>query len=297
MKLSAAIDQYLHHLRVERGLAENTLLAYESDLRACWNYLTEGGKESLKLDEIVALHVKDFIAHIRDDQGFKPRSLSRVMSSLRRFFDYTVRCGLIEASPALTLHNPKIPKKLPVYLVEEEMTRLLRAPDRSDSEGYRDYAILTLFLFTGLRLSELVGLNIGDVDFEAGSILVHGKGSKERLIPLHRHAREVLATYLRSVRLVTPNMNPMPIFLGRDDQRMTARAVGWAVERAVKQAGVSHQITPHKLRHTFATQLLHRGANLLEIKELLGHSQLATTSIYTHTNVQRLKSAVEKIKV
>ncbi|MCB2156924.1 tyrosine-type recombinase/integrase [bacterium] len=294
MKLSEAIDEFLRFLRVERGLAENTLKAYESDLRRLQSHLHRDDRPELKLHQITPLHLKDHLATLRDDERFKPRSISRVMSTMRVFFDHLVREEFMPKSPALSLHNPKLPKKLPLYLVDEEIARLLLAPDRNNPEGYRDYAILVTFLFTGMRLSELVGLNVGDVDFSSNSILIHGKGSKERLVPMHSLVSRTLRAYLDEVRSPIDS-DPQALFYSRTKTRITSRGVGYAVERAVKAAGVNHRITPHKLRHTFATQLLHRGASLLEIKELLGHSQIATTSIYTHTHVDRLRKAVEKI--
>lgn len=289
MKLDQAIDHFLEHLRIERGLAANTLKAYRTDLEHLWRYLTENGQEALALRDVSTLHLKDYIAHLRDDRQYKPRSIGRIMSSIRVFFEFCRRRGLVEAEPAAALHNPKIPKKLPVYMIDDEVRRLLRAPDRGDPIGCRDHALLATFVFTGLRLSELVGLNVEDVDFATGTILVRGKGSKERLLPLHGALRRILEGYLESERRVGP------VFQTEDGRRMTPRMVGYAVRKAVAQAGLSHRFTPHKLRHTFATQLLHNGANLLDIKELLGHSRLATTSIYTHTNVDRLRRAVEKI--
>ena len=294
MRLSEAIDEFLRFLRIERGLAENTLKAYEADLRRLADFHRRDDRPELKLHQITPLHLKDHLAHLRDDAQFKPRSLARIMSTLRVFFDHLVREEYMPKSPALSLHNPKLPKKLPLYLVDDEIARLLETPDRGDREGFRDYAMLVTFLFTGMRLSELVGLDVSHVDFASNAILIHGKGSKERLVPMHSLVAGTLQVYLGHVRSPGED-DPNALFYGRNERRVTVRGVGYAVERAVKKAGVNHRITPHKLRHTFATQLLHRGASLVEIKELLGHSQIATTSIYTHTHVDRLRRAVEKI--
>lgn len=294
MNLRTAIDQFLEHIRVERGLASNTHEAYRTDLDRLWGYLTNSGAEALVLTEITPLYLKDFLAHLRDDKGYRPRSIARMLSSVRVFFDYCARREWIPSNPATVLRNPKIPKKLPVYLVDEEIDRLLRTPEEEDPAGARDRAILVTFLFTGIRLAELAALDIRDVDFAANCLRVTGKGAKERQIPLHEAVRETLRRYVDTHPQSSGTLDA-PLFLSKDGRRMTSRMIGYVVEKAVRSAGISHQVTPHKLRHTFATQLLHRGANLLEIKELLGHSQIATTSIYTHTHVDRLRRAVDRI--
>ena len=299
MKFSAAIDEFLCHLRVERGRARNTLIAYERDLRALAAWLANvPGAEDPALERVSSYALKDWLASLRDEGEYRPRSLARTMSTLRVFFDHWVRVGELDVSPAAGLHNPKVPKALPVYLVPEEIERLLRAPDVSDSVGVRDRAMLVTFLYTGLRLSELAGLRLASIDRAAGFIRVLGKGSKERLVPLHDAVAETLAEYERNARPTLAADGAIAtdvLFLNEKGEPVTSRAVGWAVGRAVQRAGLSRRITPHKLRHTFATQLLHRGASLVDIKDLLGHAHIATTSIYTHTTVERLRSAVEKI--
>lgn len=303
MNVAPAIDHFIEFLRVERNLAAKTLLAYRSDLEAMTAYLADGkDPRSLGLDDLSPLHVKDFIAHSRDDLKHAPRSLARRMSALRRFFDHTRRQGWLAADPAAGLRSPKLPKRLPVFLIEDEMARLLAAPGgHADLESAwlarRDHAVLLAFLYTGLRLGELVGLDWPAVDFSARTIRVMGKGSKERLVPLHPRLAETLVAW-RDNRLPLPHpdagvADARAIFLDPRGRRVSARMAGYLVERAVKSAGLSARITPHKLRHTFATQLLHRGADLVEIQSLLGHSQLATTSLYTHTTVERLRKAVD----
>lgn len=313
MKVAAAITHFLEFLRVERNLAPLTLEAYASDLKAMVAYLSDGRPpENLDLKELGVLQLKDFVAHSLDDRKHAPRSLARRLSALRRFFDHARRQGWVDADPATSLRSPKLPKRLPVFLVEDEMARLLAAPGETNgieaSEGgaseaearwlaMRDHAVLLAFLYTGLRLSELVGLDWPDVDMAARTVRVLGKGSKERLVPLHDQLAATLVAW-RAGRVPLPDpkagaADPRAIFLDPKGSRMTGRMAGYVVERAVKRAGLSVRITPHKLRHTFATQLLHRGADLVEIQSLLGHSQLATTSLYTHTTVERLRKAVD----
>lgn len=299
--LAEAIDRFESWLRDERGLADRTRLAYLTDLRQAEDYLTAQGAQKLQVARLEPLDLKDFLAYLRDEKGFKPRSLSRVMSSLRVFCRFAVQMEWLEKNPAEGLRNPKTPEKIPVFLTGEEAQRLLRTPDRADAEGLRDFALLVTFLYTGMRLSEVVGLNVEDVDYESGSILVRGKGSRERLLPLHGAVAEALQGYLAaSQSRLSPGGgredSGRPLFVDQEGKRMTSRMVGYAIQRCVRAAGLSHRITPHKLRHTFATTLLHRGADLIEIKELLGHSQLSTTSIYTHTTVERLRKAVDGLE-
>jgi integrase/recombinase XerD len=289
MDLAPAIDAFVEHLRVERGMASHTLKAYRSDLEHLWRYLSRDGTERLRLADLTPLYVKDFVAHLRDDCQMRPTSIARAMSSLRRFCDYCVQREWLDASPATGLRNPRLARKLPVYLVDDEIPRLLRDGLPDEETADRDRAILVTFLFTGVRLSELVGLDAGDVDMKGNCLRIWGKGSKERLVPMHEVVRLALAPLMASLP------HDAPVFRQKDGSRMTARMVGYVVEKAIRQSGLSQRITPHKLRHTFATQLLHRGARLLEIKELLGHSRLATTSIYTHTHVDRLRRAVDEI--
>lgn len=296
MKLAAAIDAFVAHVRDERGLSPLTARAYEADLKSMHGYLSRGERDALALRDISPLHLKDHVAHLRDDLAYQPRSLSRALSGMRRFFAFCASRGWIEANPAENLRNPKAPRRLPHYLVDDEIVRLVRAPDPDHPEAVRDHALLVTFLFTGLRLSELTGLNLEDVDLASRAMRVMGKGSKERLVPLHDEVCRALRNYIDHHRPPV-SATPQPVFVARGGRRMTLRAGGWAVRRAVLRAGLSMRTTPHKLRHTFATQLLQKGASLVEIKELLGHSQLATTSIYTHTNVNRLRSAVGKIAV
>jgi site-specific recombinase XerD len=292
MDLPKAIDQFLAHHAQARGLAEHSNTAYRQDLEALWKYLSRDFTQTIAVAKLTPLDLKDFLAHLRDDQGYKPRSIARIMSSLRLFGAWLEKHGHVKTNPAAGLRNPRLEKRLPVFLSEDEIRRLLTVPDRSDWEGLRNHTILVTFLYTGLRLSELVGLNHGDLNLAAGTIRVMGKGAKERLIPVHTMLAGTLGIWLEGGGDQGP---ASPLFPRTDGSRMTSRQVGYVVKQGVLAAGISQRITPHKLRHTFATQLLHRGADLVEIKELLGHSQLATTSIYTHTTVERLRRAVDGI--
>ena len=208
------------------------------------------------------------------------------------FFEFCVTRQEIELSPAAVIHTPKQPKKLPIYLVKEELTKLLSAPDRSKPSGVRDAAILSSLAFTGCRLSEIVGLNVRDLSLEQRSIRVMGKGSKERMIPLNDVVYQAINEYLN----VRENTDSPAFFLNRFGKRLSGRSIENIVRKYVLQAGIfKHRISPHKLRHTFATLLHVNDVDILEIQALLGHASVTSTQIYTHTSSSRLRSAVKKL--
>lgn len=299
MKLQTAIDQFIESHRLQQGGSKHTQLAYRSDLVLFNAYYLKLDKREYNLSEIDSLHIKEYLADLRDEQGFLPKSLARVMSSLRQFFNWATDHGFIPASPMEGIRNPKIPQKLPIYVVGEEIKRLAEIPVSPDDPlACRDYTILMTFLYTGMRLSELQQLDLGDVDFNQGIIKIrHGKGDKERLVPIHRKLGILLQEYLNATR---PQFDQQAEegdawWFMRGGKRMSGRSIGYAIEKIMKQMGLPEHFTPHKLRHSFATQLLHEGADLIEIKTLLGHESLTTTSLYTHTNVHRLHKAVNKL--
>lgn len=290
--LHDAIAAFLAAQRVERGLAPSTLEAYESDLLQAAAALAEGDDRPVRLASITALDLKDFLADLRDIRRLEPKSLARRVSSLRAFFRFCVDRQWLKDSPARGLRTPKLPRKLPIHLTADEARQLLSAVDPDNPMALRDAALLALFLYGGLRLAELAGLRRSQIDFAAGTIRVLGKGSKERIAPLHPNAADRLERHLKDACVNAD----APVFPREDGAPLTTRQAGYIVHKAVRRAGLSHRITPHKLRHTFATQLLQEGADLMEIRDLLGHSNLATTAIYTHTNVERLRKAVDLLE-
>ncbi len=294
MDLGAAIDQFLAIHVEARGLAAHSATAYRQDLGGFHRYVTRDGIQPIQVQRLTPLEFKDYLAHLRDDMGYRPKSLARLMTSLRLFGAWLEKSGLVDSNPGLGLKNPRMERRLPLFLLDDELRRLLQIDGMADETARRDHTILMTFLYTGLRLSELTGLKVRDLDLSTGTARVMGKGARERIIPLHPVLREKLQGWLR-----TRSIPPLPdtALFPRDEQgHLTTRQVGYIVRKSVLAAGISTRITPHKLRHTFATQLLHRGADLVEIKELLGHSQLATTSIHTHTSVERLRRAVDGIE-
>jgi site-specific recombinase XerD len=300
MNLPQAIPSFIEQRRLQ-GASPHTLKAYRIDLELFTAYYEVLDKKPLCFGEVTPLHIKEYLVELREVKLESPKSIARCLSSLRQFFSWALEQKLLETSPTEGIRNPKLPRKLPVFLVNDELNKISNyQSDLADPIQHRDHTILMLFLYTGLRLSELEALQLEDIDFSQSILTVRkGKGGKQRLIPLHPRCRELLVVYLEATR--TRLMNPVHsiptnlLWYMREGKRMSARSIGYAMEKMIRLLGLPDTITPHKLRHTFATQLLQRGADLVEIQKLLGHSSLTTTSIYTHTNVQRLHRAVDKL--
>ncbi len=286
------LSQYEQFLRVEKNLAEKTRRAYLYDLTRMEEFLVHLYGRLPAADKITPDAIREYLNHLQVERGYKSTTLARTIASIRIFFEFCVMRGEIETSPAAVIHNPKQPKKLPIYLVQGELTRLLSAPDRSTRSGLRDVAIMTTLAFTGCRLSEIVGLNVNDLNMEQRSIRVVGKGSKERVIPLNNAALHAINHHLDGRK-----HNGCPaLFLNRFGRRLSGRAVEYLIRRHALNAGVfKNRLSPHKLRHTFATLLHSNEVDILEIQALLGHSSITSTQIYTHTSSSRLRSAVRKL--
>lgn len=281
------IETFLDALWMERGLSANTLTAYRTDLHgfALWLAKQQG---RLLLDATRA----DLLAYLaeRARQGARPRSTARLLSTLRRFYRYQVREGRMQQDPSARIDAPRIGRKLPDSLTEEDVTQLLAAPDDTTLLGLRDRAMLEVLYATGLRVSELVSLRVDQCNQRVGVIRVTGKGNKERLVPLGEDALEWLARYLRQARpeLVRGNDNA-GLFLSRQARPMTRQTFWHIIKRYSREAGITKHLSPHTLRHAFATHLLNHGADLRVVQLLLGHSDLSTTQIYTHVARERLK--------
>lgn len=295
--VSHAIEQYATWLRVERNLAPRTRAAYVYDLQRFDAWLAEarGGNPPV-LRSVQAEHVSAFMSMLREGRGVRAATAARAASSLRGFFNYCVDEGWIEESPAVRLLPPKLPRKLPVYLTDDELKRLFAAPDQSSPVGRRDHAILVVLSHTGMRLSELVGLDTRDIDFPRAAIRVLGKGRKERLCPMNRTVAAVLEGYLSDAeRRAAPGERA--VFTNARGGRLTGRAVQYIVDAAARAAGLDgRRVSPHKLRHSFATLLHRRDVDLVDIQALLGHASLASTQIYTHVDSRRLERAVARLR-
>ncbi len=278
------IDLFLDSLWVEAGLSENTLAAYGSDLKifAKW----------LKRKSLIGVEERDVALFLesRYKLGIGSRSSARILSSLRRFYSYLQRESLIEIDPTVLIEAPHVGKLLPETLSETEVDLLLDAPEITDNLGFRDKVMLEVLYATGLRVSELIALKFEQVSFRQGLVRVMGKGNKERLVPVGEQAMEELERYIQEARLDILNERQSDfLFVTKRGTGMTRQAFWHIIKRYAKKAGIRKALSPHTLRHAFATHLLNHGADLRVVQLLLGHSDLATTQIYTHIAQQRLK--------
>ena len=285
------LSAWLDHLRVERGLAENTLLAYERDLRAL---ATHGEARGRSLVELGQADLAEFIGSLRE-RGLGPRSQARHLFAARGFYRFALREGLVARDPTENLRPPKAFRALPRYLTPAQVETLLAAPDVSNPVGLRDRAVLEVMYATGLRASELTGLTTDSLDLDLGVVRVLGKGRKERLVPLGREARRWVKRYVAEAREGFAHGRPSPLlFLSRRGGRLTPMGLWGLVRRHAVAAGIEKVLTPHVLRHSFASHLLERGADLRALQAMLGHADISTTQIYTHVTRERLRQLYDK---
>lgn len=290
--MTKSVQTFLAYLKRERNYSMHTIGAYQTDLMQFQEFAHRHfSSQRVRLQDIdrltVRLYLGDLIEH-----GMSKKSAARKLASLRSFFKFLVKTRLLDANPVLNIGSPKSPKRLPVFLDEPAVERMMTLPDRSTDTGLRDKAILELLYGTGIRLRELVDLDVSSIDLRGGTVKVFGKGRKHRILPLGSKAREALEEYLRIRANLLDARKPNPggaIFLSRRGQRMNSRAVHRLVSKCIAIVSEIEKKSPHVLRHTFATHLLNRGADLRAVKELLGHESLSTTQIYTHVTVDRLK--------
>jgi integrase/recombinase XerD len=281
-----AVSRFLDAVWMERGLSPNTLAAYRADLTALSRWLAE---RNIPMMATSRGDLQDFIAW-RVHAGARPRSTARQLSSFRRFFRYLVREGVVREDPTAQIAMPKIGRSLPKSLTEEEVESLLAAPVVSDPLGNRDRAMLEVLYATGLRVSELVNLRHGQVNINQGVIRILGKGNRERLIPLGEEAMHWLTEFANGARSeILLERQTDYLFPTRRGDRMTRQAFWHIIKRYARKSGISKELSPHTLRHAFATHLLNHGADLRVVQMLLGHSDLSTTQIYTHVARERLK--------
>ena len=284
------VDGYLDHLRLERSLSANTLEAYAVDLGAWLGHLDAAGET---VEAARAESVLEFLV-TRSQEGRAARSQARLLSALRGLYRYLCRERVLQADPTELLDSPKLGQRLPSVLTRDEVQRLLEAPREDTPEGLRDQAMLTTMYAAGLRVSELVGLELADVNLEADFLRVRGKGAKERLVPLGAYAGDVLGRYLREVRPGWATGGERAVFLSRRRRRLTRQSFWMGVKRHAASAGITKNVTPHQLRHSFATHLLLGGADLRAVQSMLGHADVATTQLYTHVGGERLASVLDR---
>lgn len=285
--LDELADRFINYLLVEKGLSKNTIASYSADLALYLEFLRANSSVNIA-DAGTALILKHLIALRDADLG--SRSRARHLISLRGFYRFLVQEKIVEANPAQTVDLPKGGRKLPGVLKIEDVIRLLGSPDPSKPLGVRDAAMLELLYAAGLRVSELVTVGIADVNLEACFVRVLGKGSKEHVVPIGRASKEKLDAYLASGRPALLKGRPSPyLFVTRSAKPITRQGFWKLLKQYALKAGISHNITPHTLRHSFATHLLERGADLRSVQVMLGHVDISTTQIYTHVAQQRLK--------
>jgi integrase/recombinase XerD len=286
------VAAWLDHLRVERGLAVNTLVAYERDLRVLAAFASERRVDLLQL---APADLADFAGVLRA-RGLKARSQARHVFAVRGFFGFALREGLLERDPTENVRAPRAFRALPRYLNPAQVEALLKAPDTAAPLGVRDRAVLEVLYATGLRASELTGLALDGLDLELGVVRVFGKGGKERLVPLGREAGRWVTRYLDQVRGRFASERPSNLlFLSQRGGRLSAMGLWGLVRRHAVTAGIERVLTPHVLRHSFATHLLERGADLRALQAMLGHADIATTEIYTHVSRERLRQIYDKL--
>jgi integrase/recombinase XerD len=279
------LDSFLDHLWLEDGLSKNTLDSYRQDLTTFALWLTPQHKQLLTVSQA---DIQQYLA-VRFPQS-KPRSIGRLIASLRRFYRYLLRENTISQDPTLQIESPKLPRSLPKSLNEDEVVALLKAPNVMEAAGLRDRAMLELLYACGLRVSELVGIKVTEVSLSDGVVRVTGKGSKTRLVPMGEEAVDWLSRYIKEGRsTILQKRLCDALFVTNRGEAMTRQAFWYLIKRYALLAGISKHMSPHVLRHAFATHLLNHGADLRVVQMLLGHSDISTTQIYTHVARERLK--------
>jgi integrase/recombinase XerC len=294
--LSSAITRFLRYMATERNASDLTIKSYREDLFGFTQWMDDNGNAGMRVDSLTPSHLRQFQAALQQ-ADYAKSTISRKLASLRSFFKFAMREGTAKTNPAKPLRNPRQNRKLPLVLSNEEIGRLLTTPSAHDVAGLRDRAILETMYSSGLRVSELVGLRDGDLDFSQGITRVRGKGRKERISPLGSYAIEAIKTYAaRRSRSTEAEMlgKAAPVFVNRFGNILTTRSVGRMLDKYIADAELDSGVSPHTLRHSFATHLLDRGADIRSVQELLGHKSLTTTQIYTHVSAANLRTIYEK---
>ena len=296
------IDQFIHYLSIEKNASPHTCRCYRRDLEGFEDFLKNSGMDvsstgKVEMEKVDRMAIRKYLSFLHRKN--KKSSIARKISTLRSFFKYMVREQVIPSNPAKGVSTPKVEKTLPTTLTVDEAFRLMESPttisekpsEGSKEKGLRDRAILELLYSSGLRVSELVGLNSNQLDLDLGIVRVMGKGRKERIVPVGTKAIKALEAYLEKRGTLE---GEEPIFVNSVGGRLTARSVGRLMKRYTRHSGIFRKVSPHSLRHTFATHLLDAGADIREIQEMLGHSSLSTTQRYTHVSMGKLMEVYDK---
>jgi len=294
------LNSFFNYLRVEKNASDNTLKSYSSDLLHWYEFFK--GREKSDLDASTYWEyfnnqrLREYMVFLYE-KDLSRATIARRISALRSFVKFLCREGVLAANPLTNISSPKKVKKLPRFLYPSEINALLEKPDPSQPLGQRDQMILELLYATGIRVSELVGINLEDIDIQQSCIKIRGKGEKERIVLLGESAKKAIASYLADVRPGLAKKNPREnaLVLNHQGQRLTARSVRNILNKYVEQIALKYKISPHVIRHTFATHLLNGGADLRSVQKLLGHERLSTTQIYTHLTKENLKMIHNKL--
>ena len=286
------LDSFLSYLAVEKGLSKNTLESYGRDVRKFVLYLDKNKIKTVQ--DITYGTILDFLSDFKK-QGFSDTTTVRNIVSIKQFFKYLLVEKIIKENPTSQIRTPRMKKSIPGVITLQEVERVLASPDESTPEGIRDTAMLEVLYATGIRASELIGLKLNDVNFEMGFVIVYGKGSKERIVPMGEKALEKLKPYMESSRpALLKTKESKALFVTRRGKGMTRQGFWKLIKTHAINSGIAKNISPHTLRHSFATHLLERGADLRSIQIMLGHSDISTTQIYTHVESERLKEIHKK---
>ena len=277
------VEKFVRYLEIEKNYSPHTTLNYALDLKDFFDFLGDA-----PLEKVDYLALRKYLATLKE-KNHRSRTVARHLSSLRSFFRFLVREGFLKTNPILSLASPKIDKHLPQFLTEEEVTKLIDTALSQDACGLRDKAMLETFYSTGMRISEVAGLNFSDIDQISGIVKVRGKGKKERIVPIGEQALAAIRRY-QQVR----GQQTDAVFLNKHGRRLTTRGMRGLVHKYIMLASIKQGVSAHTLRHSFATHLLNRGADLRSVQELLGHANLATTQIYTHLTTEKLKNVYDK---
>ncbi len=294
--MRTAIARFLQYLAVERNASDYTVKSYREDLSALIEYLDDAYAGKVPSPGNVSVFdLRGYVSALHES-GYAKTTIARHLATLRSFFRFGQREGWTKTNPAKPLRNPRKGRSLPHFLSAEELGRLFEAPPAEEPMGLRDRAILETMYSAGLRVSEVVGLSDGDLDFDAGLLRVRGKGRKERMAPVGTYATRALRKWLkvRELDAATKQSPDSPVFVNKYGRRLTTRSVARMLEKYLQLTGLDARTTPHSLRHSFATHLLDRGADIRSVQELLGHKSLVTTQIYTHISTTALREVYER---
>jgi len=286
---------FVNYLRYERNMSPETIRAYEKDLHQFLRHFSRGDGEPVNPAELTSLQIREYLAHLKE-KNYEKTTVVRKLATIRSFYKCLLRKGLVTGNPLTDIPTPKVEKKIPHFLGVDEVEKLLNAPQGNSFQSIRDRAILETLYSTGLRVSELTSLNVEDIDFTGEVIKARGKGRRERMVPVGSFALQAIKRYV-DLRAQVPHINekdPSALFLNRFGDRLSSRSIRKIIDKYIKVTGLSEKTSPHTLRHSFATHLLNRGANIRMVQELLGHKHLSTTQIYTHITTDAMKRAYEE---